>query len=71
MPCGRVLNGGTEAEFFRLAHVGDTVSCQSTYADIGERMGSKGPMVLAVIQTDYTNQDDALLARVRMTLIFR
>lgn len=71
VPLTRVLNGGTAAEFFRLPRVGDTISGQARYAAIVDREGRSGPMVLATIETVYTNQDDELLARVRSTVILR
>jgi acyl dehydratase len=67
----RVLNGGTEAEFFRLARLGDTITAQARYVDISEREARSGPMVLVVVETTYTNQDDDLLLRSRMTVIMR
>jgi len=71
LPFSRVLNGGVEAEFHQLARVGDTISAQSSYADIQEREGRSGTMVLITIETTYTNQDAAVLARVRSTVILR
>ncbi len=71
LPFSRVLNGGVEAEFHQLARVGDIISAQSTYADIKERDGRSGAMVLVTVQTTYTNQDGAVLASVRSTVIFR
>jgi hypothetical protein len=71
LPLNRILNGGTEAEFLALARVGDVISWQARYADISEREGRSGPMVLVKVETSYTNQDGQLLARVTMTLIRR
>jgi acyl dehydratase len=71
VPLKRVLNGGTEAEFFRLARVGDRITAQSRYVDMTEREGRSGPMVLVVVETTYTNQDDDVLVRSRMTVIMR
>jgi hydroxyacyl-ACP dehydratase HTD2-like protein with hotdog domain len=71
IPLKRVLNGGTEAEFFQMASVGDVISAQTRYADIAEREGRSGPMVLVIFETTYTNQDDIMLARVRTTSIMR
>ena len=71
LPLNRLLNGGTEGEFFQLPRVGDTISAQSRYVSITEREGKSGPMVLATIENEYTNQDDAVLARVRFTIIRR
>jgi len=71
VPLKRVLNGGTEAEFFQLARVGDRISAQSRYLDITEREGRSGPMVLVQVETTYTNQADELLLRSVMTVIMR
>jgi acyl dehydratase len=71
LPLKRILNGGTEAEFFQLARIGDIVSSQSRYVQIEDREGRSGPMVIATVETEYTNQDDALLMRVRTTIINR
>lgn len=67
----RILNGGTEARFFGLVRLGDTVSAQSRYVEIVDKQGRSGPMVVVTVETEYTNQDDELLARVRKTLIMR
>ena len=71
IPLTRVLNGGTEAEFFQLPRLGEVIAAQSRYVDIVDREGRSGPMVLATIETLYENQDGAPLARVRNTVIMR
>jgi hypothetical protein len=71
IPLTRVLNGGTEAELFQLPRVGEVIEAQSSYVDIVDREGRSGPMVLATIETIYRNQDAAMLARVRNTVIMR
>lgn len=71
VPLKRLLNGGTEAEFFRLPRLGDVISAQSQYLDIFDREGKSGPMVLAKIETMYTNQDGERIARVINTVIMR
>jgi acyl dehydratase len=71
VPLKRVLNGGTEAEFFKLPALGATISAQSRYVDISDREGRSGPMVFARIETLYTDQDGERLARVVNTAIMR
>ena len=71
VPLKRVLNGGTEAEFFQLAKLGDVITAQSVYTDISEREGRSGPMVLVKVQTTYTNQHDDRLLVSTMTVIMR
>ena len=71
VPLHRVLNGGTEAEFFRLPRVGDLITAQSRYLDMADREGRSGPMVLVTVETMYVNQDEEPLARVLSTIIMR
>jgi acyl dehydratase len=71
VPLQRVLNGGTEAELFKLPRLGDVISAQSRYVDIVDREGRSGPMVFATIETLYTDQDGERLARVLSTVIMR
>ena len=71
VPLKRILNGGTEAELFRLPRVGELISAQSRYLDIVDREGRSGPMVLVTVETVYTNQDEQSLARVLSTVIMR
>lgn len=71
LPGTRMLNAGTEAEFFRLAEVGDVVSAQSHYHEIYEREGRNGPMVMVRVRTTYTRQDGERLALITMSLIYR
>ena len=63
--------GGTEAEFFRLPTLGTVISAQSRYIDIADREGRSGPMVIARIETSYSDQDGEQLARVVNTVIMR
>jgi hypothetical protein len=71
LPLQRILNGGTEAEFFCLPKVGDLITAQARYVDIVDREGRSGPMVVATIESLYWAEEDRLLARVRTTLVMR
>ena len=72
LPLTRRLNGGTEAEFFKLARIGDVITARSKYIDITERAGRDGsPMVITRIATTYTNQDDDVLAVITISMISR
>ena len=71
VPLTRVLAGGTEAEFFRLPELGTLICAQSRYIEIADREGRSGPMVIARIETSYTDQDGEPLARVVNTVIMR
>lgn len=65
------MNGGYEIQFYRRAKMGERVRIKSKYVDITERQGSKGPMVLAVVDTDYFTAGGDPLLRVRNTSIYR
>ena len=49
----RVLNGGTDIEYFDTIQAGDVLSASSKVADISERQGSLGPMVITTTETTY------------------
>ncbi|MFD5298928.1 MaoC family dehydratase N-terminal domain-containing protein [Streptomyces mutabilis] len=72
LPFKRVLNGGTEAEFFRLARIGDVITVRSKYVDLTERESRSGnPMVIVRVRTTYTNQDDEVLTVTTSSVIYR
>lgn len=71
LPLERLLNGGIGAEVHRLARLGDTITCQSRYADIFERQGRDGPMVFVVVRTDYGTATGEMLLQVHTTMIAR
>ena len=71
VPLPRLLNGGVAAEVFALARIGDVISARSRYAELTERAGRSGPMVLVVVETDYRDQTGRMLLRTRTTMIAR
>lgn len=66
-----LVNGGTEAEFYRLAQVGDVITQRSRYVDIFEREGRSGTMVVVKAATTYMNQRDEVLCVVTKTMLWR
>ncbi len=65
----RVLNGGTEFEYFDDICAGDVLTAVSKITDIRERAGASGAMLFVVRETSYTNQQGKLLAVERGTAI--
>ncbi len=61
-PLKRILNGGTEIEYFDDICAGDTLTAVSYVADYQERKGSIGEMLITTTKTEYTNQDGKLVA---------
>lgn len=61
-PLKRVLNGGTEIEYFEDIVAGDTLTSVGYVSDVQERKASLGTMLITTNKTEYTNQDGKLVA---------
>ena len=68
-PYKRVLNGGTEIEYYDTICAGDVLTSRSKIAGYTETKGSIGPMLITVSETSYTNQEGKLVAVSRGTSI--
>ena len=68
-PYRRILNGGTDIEYYEPICAGDVLTSTSKIADISERTASIGPMLLITGETTYKNQEGRVVARFRGTLI--
>lgn len=55
-PLPRLMDGGTDIEFFVPIRVGDTLTARSRIVDIYEKQGRSGPLIFVVRETTYTNQ---------------
>jgi len=66
-----LLNGGAEVEFYAYARHGERVLQTSRFADIQEKETKSGPMLLVIIETEFTNEAGQLLLRSRKTIIRR
>jgi len=66
-----LLNAGSDVEFFRYARHGENVFAKSSYENIYEKEGRRGPMLFVVIKTEYRANDGELLMTVRKTQIRR
>ncbi len=75
VPYKRILNGGTDYEYFPDAPdgdvicAGDTITARSSILSFEEAEGSLGPMLITKRQTTYTNQHGKLVAKMYGTLI--
>jgi hypothetical protein len=72
VPYKRVLNGGTEYEYFPENDVicaGDTISARGKVAGFEETTGSLGPMLITRRETTYTNQNGKVVAKMYGTVI--
>lgn len=69
-PLKRVLNGGTEFEYFdEDICAGDVLTATTKLADLRERPGSLGPMLFIISETTYKNQDGKVVAKMTGTAI--
>ncbi|MFQ5382353.1 MAG: MaoC family dehydratase N-terminal domain-containing protein, partial [Dehalococcoidia bacterium] len=68
-PLKRILNGGTEIEYHGDICAGDVLQSQSYIADLQERKGSIGEMLITTSKTEYHNQNGDLVAVATNTAI--
>ncbi len=65
------LNGGNRFEYFAPVKMGDRITAVGRVGDVYEKPGSTGNLLFIIFETDYTNQDGTLVARLRGTAIRR
>jgi len=68
-PYQRVLNGGTDIEYYEPICAGDVLTTTTKVADIVERTGSIGPMLVIISEITCRNQAGKPVATFRGTLI--
>jgi hypothetical protein len=61
-PLKRVRNGGTEIEYMGDICAGDVLTATSHLAELEERQGSLGEMLISTNKTVYKNQDGKVVA---------
>ncbi len=67
----RLLDGGIEYEFFFPIRAGDTLAALPRVSRVSERETKGGKLAFSVVETTYTNQSGALVAKARQTFISR
>ncbi len=67
----RRMAGGEAYEFLAPLYPGDTLTAVTVIGSIEEKAGRSGPFVLVTLETVYTDQDGATVAKGRFTLIAR
>ncbi len=58
IPYKRVLNGGTDYEYFDAVCAGDVIEARTKITGFQERTGSIGPMLITTRETTYTRKSD-------------
>ena len=68
-PFTRVLDGGSDWEYFDYVRPGDVITATGRIEDIRERTGSIGQMLISTIKITYRNQHDGIVATQTSTSI--
>ena len=69
MPFTRLLDGGSDWEYFYTIRAGDRITAVAEIADINERTGRMGLMIITSIVVTYRNQFDQVAATQTSTSI--
>jgi acyl dehydratase len=69
LPFERLLDGGSDWEYFQAVRAGDQITAVARVSDISERSGRVGLMVLVKTVITYRNQFDETAATQTNTLI--
>ena len=65
----RVLDGGSEWNYFAPVYAGDQITAVSRIANLTQRTLSIGLAVFATLEVTYTNQHSEVVAKQRSTII--
>ncbi len=60
-PLPRLMDGGTEIEFFQPIRSGDTLTGRSKIVDIYQKEGRTGPLIFVARESRFTNQRGELV----------
>lgn len=63
------IHGQQEYELTRPLYVGDTLTGTTTLDDVSQREGPSGTLTIAVLETEYTDQDGVVVAIERKTIL--
>ena len=69
IPYKRVLNGGTDIEYLADVCAGDKLTATTKLADLSEREGRMGPMLIVNTETTFKNDNGETVAIQRGTAI--
>ena len=69
IPFERLLDGGSEWEYFEPVRVGDRITATARTLNVSERSGRLGTMLFIITEITYKNQLDELVATQHTTSI--
>lgn len=67
----RILDAGREYDFFHPIRAGDRLAWYARFANVKEKEGKAGNMVLVTMEITYINQRGDMVAKARQTFIAR
>lgn len=62
IPYKRVLNGGTDIDYYADVCAGDTLTATTKLSDLVEREGKMGPMLIVSTETNFRNEKGDIVA---------
>ena len=70
-PLNRILNGGTQLEYFDTIVAGDELEAETYTSDMQEREGSIGQMLIVESKTEYKRKSDGKIVAVSTGQLIR
>jgi acyl dehydratase len=71
IPAQRTVGGGSAYEIFQRVRVGDRITVKSMLRDVFTKEGRSGQLYFLVVETEFLNQKNELVARETATYIKR
>ena len=71
VPAQKTVGGGSSYEIFQLVKAGDKITVKSKLRDIFSKEGKSGRLYFIVVETEFSNQYNELVARETATYIKR
>lgn len=70
-PLNRILNGGTQIEYFDAITAGDVLEAETYTSDLQEREGSIGQMLIVESKTEYKRVSDGKVVAISTGQLIR
>lgn len=71
IPARRTVGGGSSFEVFQRVKAGDRITVKSTLKDVYTKEGRSGTLYFIIVDTEFSNQKNELVARESATYIKR
>jgi len=71
VPAQRTVGGSSSYEILQRVRPGDTITARTTLKDVYTKKGRSGQLYFIVVDTEFSNQQDEMVARETATYIKR